>query len=190
MRRPKRRAARKRRSVREACRGRPREAADCSKWHAAGCAGLFIKAVRPKQPSVRSDGLSERLHCLSMKIVLPGCRDCAARVWRLRCSGVRRNADRNVRRTGRAGRGEPGLAGCHAAVPLESACGAGADVVRRVHALRARCGRLRRLPWVGEYVSDSLLISSRHLGKNGLVLSLVDRRWMYVSCEFQRLCTW
>ena len=177
MRRPKRRAARKRRSVRAACRGKPLEAADCSNGpppDALGCSS---------RRSGRSDGLSERLHCLSMKIVLLGCGDCVARV----CVEV---LIAMVRRTGRAGRGEPGLAGCHAAVPLESACGAGADVVRRVHALRARCGRLRRLPWVGEYVSDSLLISSRHLGKNGLVLSLVDRRWMYVSCEFQRLCPW
>ena len=30
--------------------------------------------------SGRSDGLSERLHCLSMKIVLLGCGDCVARV--------------------------------------------------------------------------------------------------------------
>lgn len=57
--------------------------------HAAGRVGLFIKAVRPKRPSVRSDGLSERLHCLGMKIVLPGCEDRAARVRRLRCSGVK-----------------------------------------------------------------------------------------------------
>lgn len=49
----------KRRVVRN---GTPLDALGCSKT-----------AVRPKRPSVRSDGLSERLHCLSMKIVLPGC---------------------------------------------------------------------------------------------------------------------
>ena len=53
--------------------------------------------VCPKRRSVR-------------KVALTGYEDCAARVQRLCCSGVRRNADRNVRRTGRAGRGEPGLA--------------------------------------------------------------------------------
>lgn len=165
VRRPKRRAARKRRSVREACRGRPREAADCSKWPAAGRVGLFIKAVRPKRRSVR-------------KVALPEYEDCAARVWRLRCSGVRRSAHRDgVPHWACGGAANLGLQiGCHAVVPLESACGAGADMVGRVHALRARRGRLRRLPWVGECVSDSLLISSKHLGKNGLILSLVDRR--------------
>lgn len=166
VRRPKRRAARKRRSVREACRGRPREAADCSKWHAAGRVGLPKTAVR-------------------LKVALPGYEDCAIRV----CVEV---LIAMVCRTGRAAARRTWACkfGCHAVVPLESACGACADMVRRVHALRARCGCLRRLPWVGEYVPDSLLISSKHLGKNGLILSLVDRRLLHVSCELQRLCPW
>lgn len=157
VRRPKRRAARKRRAVREACRGRPREAADCSNGpppDALGCSS---------RRSGRSDGLSERLHCLGTKIVLLGCASKCSSRW---CAAL-----------GVRGAVNLGLQiGCHAVVPLESACGACADMVRRVHALRARCGCLRRLPWVGEYVSDSLLISSKHLGKNGLILSLVDRR--------------
>lgn len=118
MRRPKRRAARKRRSVREACRGRPREAADCSKWPAAGRVGLFIKAVRPKRRSVR-------------KVALPEYEDCAARVWRLRCSGVRRSAHRD-------------------GVP-HWACGGAANLGLPVAMLRSRWSRpVARVPtWSG-----------------------------------------
>lgn len=77
----------------EAVRGAPAETASCQKTaicpgglprkavrsgglferRAAGRVRLFIKAVLPKRPSVRSDGLSERLRCLGMKIVLLGC---------------------------------------------------------------------------------------------------------------------
>ena len=131
----------------EAVRGAPAETASCQKTatyprglprkaarsgglferHAAGRVGLFIKAVRPKRPSVRSDGLSERLHCLSMKIVLPGCEDCAARVCVEMLTAM-------VCRTGRAGRGEPGLAN---RLPCFGPAGVGrrgADIVGRAHA--------------------------------------------------------
>ena len=103
----------KRRVVRN---GTPLDALGCSKT-----------AVRPKRPSVRSDGLSERLRCLGMKIVLLGCEDCAARVCIEMLTAM-------VCRTGRAGSGEPGLAN------RLQCCGPagvglwGADIVGRVHA--------------------------------------------------------
>ena len=130
----------------EAVRGAPAETASCQKTgicpgglprkavrngglferHAAGRVGLFIKAVRPKRPSVRSDGLSERLHCPGMKIVLPGCEDRAARVCVEMLTAM-------VCRTGRAGRGEPGLAN---RLPCFGPAGVGrwgADMVGWVH---------------------------------------------------------
>ena len=167
MRRPKRRTARKRRSVRAACRGKPLEAAGCSNGPTPDALGCSKTAVRPKRPSVRSDGLSERLRCLGMKIVLLGCEDCAARVCvemlTAMCAvlGVRGAVNLGLQ------------IGCHASVPRELAGGVLTLSGRR---MLPRRGCLRRLPWVGECVSDSLLISSKHLGKNGLILSLVDRR--------------
>ena len=123
-------------------RGLPRKAARSGglfERRAAGRVGLFIKAVLPKRPSVRSDGLSERLCCPGVKIALLGCEDCAARVCVEMLTAM-------VCCTGRAGRGEPGLAN------RLQCCGPagvglwGVDMVGRVHASWARCGCLRRLP--------------------------------------------
>ena len=168
MRRPKRRAARKRRAVREACRGRPREAADCSNGpppDALGCSS---------RRSGRNSRLSERLRCLGTKIVPPGCKDCAARVCVEMLTAM--CAVLGVRGAVNLG------------LPVAMLRSRWSRPVARVPTwsggrMLPRRGCLRRLPWVGECVSDSLLISSKHLGKNGLILSLVDRRWMYVSCE-------
>ena len=127
MRRPKRRTARKRRSVRAACRGKPLEAAGCSNGPTPDALGCSKTAVRPKRPSVRSDGLSERLRCLGMKIVLLGCEDCAARVCVEMLTAM-------VCCTGRAGRGEPGLAN---RLPCFGPAGVGrwsADIVGQAYA--------------------------------------------------------
>ena len=130
----------------EAVRGAPAETASCQKTgicpgglprkaarsgglferRAAGRVGLFIKAVRPKRPSVRSDGLSERLRCLGMKIVLPGCEDCAARVCIEMLAAM-------VCRTGRAGSGEPGLANRLQCCGPAGVGRWGTDIVGRAH---------------------------------------------------------
>lgn len=113
----------KRRVVRN---GTPLDALGCSKT-----------AVWPKRPSVRSDGLSERLHCLSMKIVLPGCKDCAARVCvemlTAMCAvlGVRGAVNLGLQ------------IGCHASVPRELAGGVPTLSGGR---MLPRRGCLRRLP--------------------------------------------
>ena len=126
--RPKRRAARKRDDLSErpaaASRSKRRVVRNGTPPDALGCSKT---AVRPKRPSVRSDGLSERLHCPGMKIVLPGCEDRAARVCVEMLTAM-------VCRTGRAGRGEPGLAN---RLPCFGPAGVGrwsADIVGRAYA--------------------------------------------------------